>query len=214
MKTHLTALVPALAALFATASALPAQEADPNLCQATVNETEVIVDRSLVDSEITRREALLAWPDKAINRWRGTLPTCNSAELISHLAGTVPAEEIDGYCLATSETGEYVLLPGPRNYRGLCRKTTCERVNATRDDAVAMTGSVARGVRDVATHPGTKAVTHGSGAMILSGTGASITTTLSTAGSTALTALTAPVALTAAAVTVVAVGGALYVCQD
>lgn len=202
------------------ASAEPAAEAETTpgaSCRATVNATEVTIPLA-TDAEttpsITRRETLMNWPGNALSRWRGKAPACNSAQLIAYLGQTVPVEDIDGYCLTPSDTGDYLLVPGPRNYRGQCRKTTCERVNASKADALAMTGAMAGKVGAVVTHPGVKAVSHGSGAMILSGTGAAITGTLTTAGSTVLGALAAPVALTAAAVSVVAVGGALYVCQE
>ncbi|MGB3313767.1 MAG: hypothetical protein WBB85_05105 [Albidovulum sp.] len=53
----------------------------------------------------------------------------------------------------------------------------------------------------------------GSGAVILSGTGGQLAGALTNLGSTAMAMLTAPATLTAAAVTVVAVGGTLYVCH-
>ena len=57
------------------------------------------------------------------------------------------------------------------------------------------------------------AVAHKSGAMILSGSASTLITNLSTTSSTVVTALSTPAALTAVGVSVLAVGGAVYMCS-
>lgn len=94
-------------------------------------------------------------------------------------------------------------------------KSFCEHVNATRDTAlgIAALGAdivVGRG----ASATGVSAVEHSSGALILSGAGPYIADALGSLGGSALAAVSAPGTLTAAAVSVVAVGGAVYVCSE
>ncbi len=101
-----------------------------------------------------------------------------------------------------------------------CRKpsrTFCERVNATKAGALALASfgaGIVSGANTAATAAGVTAVEHASGAIILTGSGGYIAGTLGTLASGALSVLTAPATVTATAVTVVAVGGAVYVCSD
>lgn len=90
-------------------------------------------------------------------------------------------------------------------------KTFCERVNDSKDAAVTLAERGMGAAQDAA---GTvSALKHGSGAVILSGPGGQVASLLGSLGTTAMTVLTAPATLTAAAVSVVTVGGAVYVCR-
>lgn len=92
----------------------------------------------------------------------------------------------------------------------------CDRVNATREEALAIVGfgaGASAGASAATAAAGVTAVTHSSGAVILTGSSGYIAGTLGTIGSGLLAFLTAPATLTAAAVSVVAVGGAVYVCR-
>ncbi|MDT8857064.1 hypothetical protein RNZ50_18910 [Paracoccaceae bacterium Fryx2] len=106
---------------------------------------------------------------------------------------------------------------GPRDAWLTCTepsKSFCERVNNSKDAALEITGlGGGNAVGKVAT-AGVNVVTGNSGAVILSGSGGYVASTLSSLGTTAFSVLTAPATLTAAAVTVVAVGGAVYVCSE
>lgn len=101
---------------------------------------------------------------------------------------------------------------GTRDDDGLCQQpsaSVCQRVNQTRDAALAVTGAAARGaVR------GLRALPDGSGAAIISGSASHISSALNAIGGAASTAAASPAIMAGAAVTVVAVGGALYACSD
>jgi len=61
---------------------------------------------------------------------------------------------------------------------------------------------------------GVQAVTRPGGAVVLSGAGAAVQQTIAGASTTAGAALATPIGLAAAAVSVVAVGGAVYLCHE
>ncbi|MBZ4690171.1 MAG: hypothetical protein JG765_1422 [Cereibacter sp.] len=101
---------------------------------------------------------------------------------------------------------------GKRNAYVHCAQPTrafCEKVNDSRDSALAIAGNAGRGALS-----GVNAVQNGAGAVVMSGTGASIGSALSSLGASTAAALSAPAVLAAAAVTVVAVGGTVYVCSE
>ena len=206
------------AALFLILFAIPAA-AETSRCLATVNGSEVVVDYEPASAApVTRRERALGWPGRVWNRAWGTPPACDSGVLIAYLGQTLAADEIEGYCLAADAEAEtFLLVPGERNYRGRCRRTACERVNAAAGDALAASGAVARTVTDIATGRSDSrlsAVAHSSGAAILSGNAGPISTALSGIAPSVVAVLTAPATLAAAAVSVVTIGGVVYVCHD
>ncbi len=93
----------------------------------------------------------------------------------------------------------------------------CEVVsnNTEKFAAVVGLGAGATGTAAMATSGlGITAVTHSSGAVILTGSSGYIAGTLGALGSSALAFLTAPLTLSAAAVSVVAVGGTVYYCSS
>ena len=209
-------LLPVLVLLALAAS--PAA-AETRRCLATVNGSEVSIDYDPALTEpVSRRERLLGWPGRTWDRAWGAPPACDSALTILYLAQSLPGEEIDGYCLARDgETDSFLLVPGERGFRGRCTKTTCERVNDVREDAVTASAKVARTVADVATGRTDSrigAVAHSSGAAILSGNAGPVSAALSGIGPTVVAVLTAPATLAAAAVSVVTIGGVVYVCHN
>jgi hypothetical protein len=109
---------------------------------------------------------------------------------------------------------------GARNARLICRKpskTLCQRVNATRDTALAVAGyaaGVAGGGNAAATAAGISAVAEASGVTVLSGSAGALSSAAASIGSGAVAALSAPATLAAATVTVVVAGGALYACRE
>ncbi len=109
---------------------------------------------------------------------------------------------------------------GDRNAYLECKKPTktfCDRINNSKNAALAISGVAAGstvGGTVAAQMVGVTAVAHSSGALILTGAGGYIAGTLGSIGAGALAVLTAPVTLTAATVSVVAVGGAVYVCKE
>ncbi|MCA8880200.1 MAG: hypothetical protein KDA73_09635 [Rhodobacteraceae bacterium] len=115
---------------------------------------------------------------------------------------------------------------GERDAYRICTQSRsfCERVNDSADaaleiaglsddpDAASLGDTAAQGA--AAAQSGYDAIRDtAAGATIISGTGSYIAGALGNAGAAALAALSAPATLAAAAVTVVAVGGAVYVCR-
>jgi len=134
-------------------------------------------------------------------------------------------EERALFCLVYDEENDTLsgFAQGERDAYLMCKepsKPLCERVNDSKDAALAIAGfgagtaAAAAGTQAAATAAGVSAVAHSSGAVILSGSAGYIAGTLGTIGATALSILTAPATLAAATVTVVAVGGAVYVCSS
>lgn len=125
------------------------------------------------------------------------------------------------FCLQFDEARQTYtgVAVGARNARVICRartKTLCQRVNATRDTALAVAGyaaGVAKGGNAAATAAGISAVAEASGVTVLSGTAGALSSAAASIGSGAAAALSTPAALAATAVTVVVAGGALYACS-
>lgn len=109
---------------------------------------------------------------------------------------------------------------GRRSAGLLCRvrgKGLCRHVNGTRDAALAVAGlgtRVMTGMNSSATAAGVSAIADASGAMILSGPASYLSGAFASLGAGALSVITAPATLTAATVTVVVIGGAIYACSD
>lgn len=208
-----------LAAPTIVAALLLAAPAAAELCSAEVNASEILVDTETLDTASGDgpglRERLLAWPTRSWDRALGRPPACDSETLIRYLAAEAAAEDIDGYCLLPSEESGFLLVPGERNFRGRCKTTTCDKVNAAADTTLDTSVAIAAAVQNKAleTKSSLDTVAHGSGAMILSGTREVVLGTLGSAGSAALTAMSAPAAMVGAGVTVIAVGGAVYYCS-
>ncbi|MGO4851786.1 hypothetical protein [Phaeovulum sp. W22_SRMD_FR3] len=102
---------------------------------------------------------------------------------------------------------------GERDAYLICKtpsKSVCERVNASKRAAARISGNAA----DFATGAGLRAVMTPSGAVVLNGSGQLLGEQLAGLGVSAMSTLSAPAVLTAAAVSAVAVGGAVYVCSD
>lgn len=185
-------------------------------CRAFVNGDEVIVEADNFQTfaeDVKRREKLLNWPSRTWNRAWGAPVACDSGVLYDYLATTIPDDDIQGYCLTESPESGFFLVPGERNFRGTCKKTFCEKVNTTKEQGLAVASSMTATLASNVKTAGLNAIMHGSGAMIMTGSASSISTSLGTAGSSTLTALSAPAVLGAAAVSVVAVGGAVYMCS-
>lgn len=125
------------------------------------------------------------------------------------------------FCLSYDEEQDTIVgfAKGERDAYLICKEPAvplCDRVNATKEEALTIVGlgaGATAGASAAATAAGVTAVTHSSGAVILTGSSGYIAGTLGTVGTGLIGVLTAPVTLTAAAVSVVAVGGAVYLCQ-
>lgn len=141
-------------------------------------------------------------------------PPCPGDVVLSAFLPELDESQRASFCLEYDDQTDSAVgyNVGPRDDDARCRaprKTVCQRINRTRDAALAIAGSAARrtydGVSVVRNAPG--------GATILSGTGAYIGQALATVGSGAAGLAASPVVIGGAAVTVVAVGGTVYACS-
>ncbi|PZQ96584.1 MAG: hypothetical protein DI533_13320 [Cereibacter sphaeroides] len=142
--------------------------------------------------------------------------------ILRDLNPAVTYGEMEPFCLQYDAAQRTYLgvAVGPRNTRLICKargKTMCQYVNDTKDAGLAVAGlgkQVLNGLDTAATAAGVTAAAAGSGATIISGPAAYLSGTFSSLGASALAVLTAPATLTATAVTVVVVGGAVYACSE
>lgn len=147
--------------------------------------------------------------------------SCPSYVMLASLTPGMTNTQRDMFCLDYDETRQSYkgFKLGKADAYGVCSapsKNICERVNDSKDAALAITGFASGAVGGSAgamTLNGTTVVAHSSGAAILTGSGGYIAGTLGTIGTTALGVITAPATLTAAALSVIAVGSAVYVCS-
>ncbi|MCT4333801.1 hypothetical protein MU516_13105 [Paracoccus sp. YLB-12] len=147
---------------------------------------------------------------------------CPSYVMLASLTPDMTPSQRDLFCLDYEKDAKTYqgFQMGEANAYGVCVQPTkafCSRVNDAKTAAVAITGfatGAVGGTVGATAATGTTVVAHSSGAAILTGSGGYIAGTLGTIGTTAIGILTAPVTVTAAAVSVVAVGGAVYVCSE
>ena len=148
--------------------------------------------------------------------------TCPAFITLRHLTPDLSDVERSVFCLQfDDELKTYTsFVNGTRDAHLNCRvpsKTFCERVNDSKDAAIAITGigaGAVGGASTAASVAGVTAVTHSSGAVILTGTGGYISGTLGSIGAGSLAVLTAPATVTTAVVSFVAIGGAVYFCRE
>jgi hypothetical protein len=140
--------------------------------------------------------------------------------ILRGLNPTITYAEMQPFCLRYDpERATYSGVGvGKRNARLLCRTQgpgLCRYVNETREAALAVAGMGTRlmtGMNASAAAAGVSAAADASGAVVLSGPAGYLSEAFASAGASALSLLTAPGTLTATAVTVVVVGGAVYAC--
>ena len=197
------------------ALALLASPAMADVCASTIESIALQIDTDTLTvspAPTTRRERLLNFPTRSFDWLTGHQRACTSQEVFAFVSQIEP---VDDMCLqyADDEAG-YLLVPGARNFRGRCTSGgVCTKVNGTKDALASATGAIVDTILGTGTSTLSK-VTHSSGAVLLSGSGASIGSTLGTAATGAVGTVGAPVAIGAAAMTAVAVGGAVYVCSE
>ncbi|NAZ35793.1 hypothetical protein [Rubellimicrobium sp. CFH 75288] len=207
----------ALVGLMAAATAWAAPAAAGS-CVARVNGQElIIVPEDWGAARPGLRERLLTWPQRNWDRAWGERTACDSAVVTRFLAETMRLDQTEGYCLAPGEEG-WLLVPGARNWRGRCTATTCERIGMAADGAVEIGRRVAGlalgNPPPEADRGRLEAIAHGTGALLLRGQAGAVAGALGQAAGALGTALASPAAAGAAAVTVMAVGGAVYLCSD
>ncbi|NMG32530.1 hypothetical protein [Aromatoleum evansii] len=154
--------------------------------------------------------------DLAASRTQGI---CPGYVILQHLTPTLTDKQREPFCLNfDAQAGTYRGISlGQRNAYGVCSTPgrVCEFVNAKKEAALALAGlgaGASGGATAAATAAGVTAVTHSSGAVILTGSAGYIGGTLGTLGAGAVAILTAPAVLAGATLSLVTVGGAVYVC--
>ena len=192
-------------------------QAQDQSCVARVNGFDIVVAAGAVLDDsggVTLRERVMGWPSQTWNRTWGAPRTCDSETTIAFLGAVLAIDQIDRYCLSyDAETEGFLLVPGGRNFRGRCQKTICERVNIARDQTTGVLGGMMQAVLQPP-QTGLLGLTHSSGMMLLTGQRGVLLDTLGATATSVTAALSTPAAMTAAAVTVMTVGSAVYVCRE
>ena len=181
-----------------------------------VNAMDVLVNVGAYSEpgDTGRTERLLAWPRRSWDRLTGDTPPCPSAVALNFMAGIEGLPNSDGYCLADGDedTGQ-LLVPGDRDYRGRCTVSVCQRINMAADEAVAITDRMAVRLYEPP-DPDSQIMAHASGAMILTMGQAALQSVVEDYGMAALdTVLATPEAMAATTLSVMAVGGTLWLCK-
>ncbi len=168
-------------------------------------------DDPRVVENTTRREAWLG-------DW-GAI-TCPGFVTLRALTPELTDDERGSFCLSYDHEAKTYsgYAPGERNAFAICRapsKSFCERVEDSSRAALDLSRFAARTAQGVArTAANVSVLTQGNGAVLLSGTATDVASTLGQLGISAVTTWLAPAQLGVAAVTVLAVGGVVYVCSE
>jgi hypothetical protein len=199
--SRMPALAAVMAAVLATVLAAPAA-AGPAQCDTRIEGEAVTIFYDSADP------AFASFRDRVFTRGRA----CPAAIVITYLLPDLSAAEREVFCANyDAATGSHSRpAEGRRDAFGRCVEPsrTCELVNTTKDSAVALTGIGAEAVEG--RRAALSAVTHWSGAMILSGNAGSIANLLGAAGTT----IASPAMLAGAAASLVVIGGAVWLCSD
>ena len=199
---------PLLCALCLSAAAPAAEAAPPQFCTARIGGKDVPLaydrDEPGLSDHFSRREIRSAAPRRG---------ACPSYVVLRSLTPGLSDAERGPFCLRHDGDSDSVIGYdlGRRDALGRCEapaRSLCQRVNQTRTAAMAISGAAARGAVN-----GLRALPDGSGAVILSGTQGYISGALSSIGGAAAAMASSPAIAAGAAVSVVAVGGAVYACR-
>jgi len=147
---------------------------------------------------------------------------CPSYVTLAYLTPDMTVEQRKMFCLVYDKEKDAVVgfQRGEQDAYRVCTrpsKSLCQRVNDSKDAALAIAGfgaGAVGGVTGTVTATGTTVVAHSSGAWILTGSSGYVAGTLGTIGTTVMGILSAPLVVTTAVVSVVAVGGAVYACSE
>ena len=192
--------------------------ATAEVCTVRVHAMDITIDSAqFVDDDlsISTGETLLSAPRRMLSGLRGTLPPCSSDTTLTFMGSLMETYTPNGYCLEFGDKDVgFLLLPGTRNFRGRCEKTTCERINVAADEVSAINAQM-RGI--FGQPPSFEEIARAEtlGAMAVKGTDRFLRSKLNNAATmTIFTALGAPELLIASSVTVVALQGAAFLCHD
>lgn len=196
-------------ALFLALNAASASADEPVFCTTRINGQDVPMG---YDKEEDGLRDHFSMREIIFTRWGRD--TCPSYVVLRSLTPELSDDQRAPFCLRYDEATDSTMGVdvGERDSYGRCEKpskSVCQRVNQTRNAAVAMTGAAARG-----TVRGLRALPDGSGAVIISGSSGYISGALSSLGGAAATVAASPALAAGAAVSVVAVGGTVYACRN
>lgn len=188
--------------------------AGKELCSATINNTSKQIEFDTDSDEYlentTFREIFFSGYDGS----------CPGFIVLKHMTPTLSSKEREMFCAEYDKKNKVYLgfSQGVRDAYGKCKKTgkICKAVNSSKNEALAIVGlgtMATGGATGGAAILGITAVTHSSGAVILTGSAGYLAGTLGTAAAGVVAALTAPAAIIATTVSVVAVGSAVYLCK-
>lgn len=194
-----------------------AARAELSPCTTSVNGGEVPL---FFDPEDPRVSENTTFKENWFGDW-GKI-TCPGYVTLRYLTPDLTDDQRGTFCLQYDrKTKTYTgYSEGERDPYAICRKPSksfCQRVNASKDTVLALTGlaASATGAAEVAqTTQDVQLLTQDNGAVSLTGKAVAVAGALTRLGSTALAAAAAPAEVGAAAVTVVTVGGLVYLCKE
>lgn len=189
-----------------------AAQAETKACLTSINGVEMAVmydtrDASLQENRTTREKLFGSY---------GKI-TCPGFVTLREMTPGLTDQELTPFCLTYDRDREtYTGFDlGERDAWLGCKAPSgrfCRTVNATKETAGQIAGSIGRAATGGGAGDGQSFLDTRSGALIASGAGSYVSSVLGSAASSAIAALSAPATMTAAAVSVVAVGGAVIVC--
>lgn len=199
--------------LFAVLALVLSNAALADQCQSRIGGRTVSIEYEK-DAEFKRNAGVR---DRVLSKWRRV---CPGYVVLRYMTPTLTERQRETFCLNFDKRlGAYSALSlGARDGYWQCSKPglICESVNSAKDEAVAVAGAVsalAGGAAGAAAATGVSAVAHSSGAYILTGSSGYIAGTLGGPVATMLGVASGPPVAAAVAVSVVAVGGAVWLCQ-
>lgn len=197
----------------------PVDPNDEDACTALINGEQLILRNPSDGAEFDEAIDNTSFREIFFAGWGGQ---CPSYAILKHMTPELSVAERSAFCLSYDEETEQYLgyEVGTRDAYGVCRqpsRTLCERVNAGKEVVLAVSGvgaGASAATSGTMAAAGVTAVTHSSGAVILTGSSGYIAGTLGTAATTTLGILSAPAVIAGSAIALVAAGGAVYVCKE
>ncbi len=185
-------------------------------CTVRVHGMDITIDSDQFvddDLEVSTGEAWYRAPGNLFRSLTDREPTCTSDVTLTFMASLTETYTPNGYCLdlEDSDVG-YLLVPGERNFRGMCVKTVCERIEGTADELNDISGRLTHlfgeppSIGEIA-----RAETLGA-TMVMGSEAFAQSQANAIASKVMLAALNAPELATAGTVALIAVNGAAFAC--
>lgn len=190
---------------------------DPQLCKTSLSGEKLIVafdaDEERLYDNYSLREMFFGGSSNI---------SCPAYVSLRLLTPDLNDDQRGVFCISYDETRDTIsgFSEGERDAYLICKEPSvpiCDRVNDSKEAALAIVGlgaGATAGASTATAAAGLSVVPHSSGAVILTGSSGYIAGTLGTVATSALSILTAPATVAGATITLVAVGGAVYVCSE